>query len=106
MNAGRLDKRISIERHEVEQDDETGEVIDRWIPTYSVWAAIEPLQGREFIAAMSVHAERTIRIRLRYLPGIVPTMRVVYQGRVFSLTAVINVREENVELQLMALEMA
>ena len=106
MNAGRLDKRISIERHEVGQDDETGEVIDRWIPTYSVWAAIEPLQGREFIAAMSVHAELTIRIRLRYLPGIVPTMRVVYQGRVFSLTAVINVREENVELQLMALEMA
>ena len=106
MNTGRLDKRISIERLTQEQDPIYGAPVDTWIPTYSVWAAIEPLQGGEFIAAMSVHAELTIRIRLRYLPGIVPTMRVVYQGRVFSLTAVINVREENRELQLMALEMA
>ena len=105
MDAGRLDKRISIERHEVGQD-ETGEPIDAWIPTYSVWASIEPLQGREYIAAMAVQAERTIRIRLRYLPGIVPTMRVVYQGRVFAITTAINVREENIELQLMALEQA
>ena len=105
MNAGRLDKRITIERMESGQD-ELGQPIEGWISTYSVWASIEPLQGREYIAAMAAQAERTVRIRLRYLPGIVPTMRVVYQGRVFSLTAVINVREENRELQLMALEMA
>lgn len=105
MNAGRLDKRISIERMEGGQD-ELGQPIDAWIPTYSVWASIEPLQGREYIAAMAVQAERTVRIRLRYLAGIVSTMRVVYQGRVFAIQSVINVREANRELQLMALEKA
>ena len=66
MNAGRLDKRITIERMESGQD-ELGQPIEGWIPTYSVWASIEPLQGREYIAAMAAQAERTVRIRLRYL---------------------------------------
>ena len=105
MDAGRLDKRIIIERLEA-TEDEIGQPVEAWIPTYSVWAAIEPLQGREYLAAMAVQAERTVRIRIRYLPGIVSTMRVVYQGRVFAIQSVINLREANDELHLMALEQA
>ena len=105
MDAGRLDKRIIIERLEA-TEDEIGQPVEGWIPTYSVWAAIEPLQGREYLAAMAVQAERTVRIRIRYLPGITSTMRVVYQGRVFAIQSVINIREANDELHLMALEQA
>ena len=105
MNAGRLDKRIIIERLDA-TEDEIGQPVEAWIPTYSVWAAIEPLQGREYISAMAVQAERTVRIRIRYLPGIVPSMRVLYQGRVFAIQSVINIREGNDELHLMAREQA
>ena len=105
MDAGRLDKRIIIERLEA-TEDEIGQPVEAWIPTFNVWAAIEPLTGREYLAAMAVQAERTVRIRIRYLPGIVSTMRVVYQGRVFAIQSVINIREGNDELHLMGLEQA
>ena len=104
MDAGRLNMRISIERLTQEQDPVWGTMLDTWIPTYSVWAAIEPLQGREYIAAMMARAERTVRITTRYLPGIDTTMRVVYLGRVFAIQSIINPGEANRELQLMTLE--
>ena len=106
MNTGRLNMRVSIERLSQELDPVYGAPVDTWIPTYSVWAAIEPLQGREFMQAMMVHAERTVRITTRYLPGIVSTMRVVYLGRVFAIQSIINPGEANRELQLMCLEQA
>ena len=104
MDTGRLNMRVSIERNAQYQDPVYGSLIDVWIPTYSVWAAIEPLQGREYIAAMMVRAERTVRITMRYLPGIDSTMRVVYLGRVFAIQSIINPGEANRELQLMTLE--
>jgi len=104
MDAGKLNRRIAIERLEGTRDPDYGSMIEAWIPTYSVWASIEPLTGREYVAAMMARAEGTVRVRIRYLPGITSAMRVTYQGRIFTIQSVINPSEANRELVLMCLE--
>lgn len=109
MQAGRLDQRVSIERFdyvrdsngEVIQDPDTGEVSQEWVTQATCWAAVEPLQGREFIAAMATQSETTARIRMRYRPGIDSTMRVKHGADTYGIEAVIHVKSARRELQLM-----
>lgn len=103
LAAGQLNKRIVIERPKGIQDD-YGQMIVSWMPIHAVWAAVEPLQGREYWAAASTQAERTLRVRIRYLPGIDSALRVVCAGRVFAITAVIDPQEAHRELQLLCKE--
>lgn len=101
MNPGRLDQRITIQRPERTRD-EFGGVIEGWGLVASTWAAVEPLQGREFIAAMAVQAELMVRVRVRYLAGVDASCRVVLDdGRVLNIIAVIDERNQHRFLQLM-----
>lgn len=84
--------------------DEAGQPVQEWQDVATVWAAVEPLRGREYWAAAQVQSEVTTRIRIRYRSGIRPDMRVLYGGRVFNVTAVIDPEERHVELQLMCRE--
>jgi hypothetical protein len=48
--SGALDQRIAVKRL-VEGYDEAGQPIDDWLPNIPTWAAVEPLVGRDYIAA-------------------------------------------------------
>ena len=100
MNIGRLDKRVVLERFTATQND-IGEWIEEWAPLVSVWAAVEPLNGREFFAAGGAQAETTTRIRIRYRPGITSGDRVNQDGVLHDITATINPRTSDRELVLM-----
>lgn len=69
-----------------------------------VWAEIIPGSSREFIAAKSINAELTHEIRIRYLSGVTPKMRILYGTRVFDIEPPRNIRERNEELLIMATE--
>ena len=103
MRAGELRHRVTIQQKSVTRNT-FGEEVVTWQDVATVWAAIEPLRGREFFESQQVNAEVTTRIRIRYRPGITPTMRVVFGNRVFDIQAVINVDERNRELHLMCRE--
>lgn len=69
-------------RHRVDIDamtplrDEHGGVQETWTPVHqSVPAEIVPISGREFMAAQSVQSQVSVRITMRYQPGIQPSMR-------------------------------
>ena len=79
-------------------------MLETWSTYATVQASIEPISGREYFAAQSTQADVTHRIRIRYLSGIVPKMRVSYNSRIFDILSVINVGERNRELQLMCRE--
>ncbi|WP_374711533.1 phage head closure protein [Symbiobacterium terraclitae] len=96
-------QRVTLQQHVVGQD-EYGQPIDTWQDVATVWAAVEPLRGREYFAAHQVQAEVTTRIRIRYRRGIRPEMRVLYDGRVFNILSVIDPEERHRELQLMCRE--
>lgn len=104
MEAGRLRQRVTIQEKDPTQD-EYGEEVPTWSDVATVWAAVEPLRGREFLEAQRVGAEVTTRIRIRYRDGIVPEMRVVWGDHVYDIEAVIPVKERQREIHLMCKEL-
>lgn len=103
MNPGILRHRITIQELR-EGQDEAGQPVQEWQDVATVWGAVEPLRGREYFAAAQVQAEVTTRIRIRYSKGIKPDMRVLYDGRLYNINAVIDPEERHMELQLMCRE--
>ena len=101
MKAGQLDQRIVIERL-VEGHDELGQPINQWLPIITgAWAHVEPLVGREYLAAAALVAEVTARIRMRYRPGITAADRVIHGGTTYGITSVADVHSSRRELVLM-----
>jgi SPP1 family predicted phage head-tail adaptor len=84
--------------------DEAGQPVQEWQDVATVWGAVEPLRGREYFAAQQVQSEVTTRIRIRYRSGVRPDMRVLYDGRLYNINAVIDPEERHMELQLMCKE--
>jgi SPP1 family predicted phage head-tail adaptor len=105
MYAARLNTRITIQRPETTLDP-IGQPIKGWALVASTWASVEPLQGREFIAAQAAQSEVTIRLRLRYLSGVDSSCRVLLPGdRTLNIVAVIDERNRHRWMQLMCREL-
>jgi len=102
MRAGNLKHKIVIQTYTEPQND-FGEVVKGWADFKTAYASITPLSAKEFYKA-GVQAEATHKIEVRYLKDIKPKMRVVYQDRIFDITSVLNIREENKTLQLICSE--
>ena len=80
LNAGRLRHRIRIEQPTLSQNPTTGAITEAWATVATVFAAIEPLSAREFIAAQSTQAQIAARIVIRYRSGLTPDMRLIDEG--------------------------
>jgi len=104
MKAGPLRHRVTIEALLVSIDDwsssdtdhssnevPTGAQIETWQDAFSqmLSAEISPLSGRELIAAQAVQSKVSTRIRIRWRPGIVPSMRVRHRATVYAIEAVV-----------------
>ena len=99
-DAGKLTQRVNLERREQVQD-EVGQPIEAWALLASVWAAVEPQAGREFVAAGALQSELTTKIRIRYRPGITSADRVTHDGKVYDIASVIDYRSARRDLVLM-----
>ena len=100
MKAGQLDQRVTVERFS-RTEDELGQPIESWAPLFTCWAAVEPLTGREYIAAQAAVSEVTARIRMRFRPWMTAEDRVIHGGKTYNIVSVIDVRSENREVVLM-----
>lgn len=87
MRAGRLRHRIDIQRKVACRDPDTGEMLEEsWVTEWEKCpAAFEPLSSREFIAAKAEQAEASARVVIRYRPGVLPTMRILYRGDIYNI---------------------
>lgn len=103
MEIGRLRHRITLMR-QVNEINDYGATITEWKSVATVWAEVKPLSGREYFSAQQVQSEVTTQIWLRYLDGIMPTMRVKFGKRTLEIVSVLNTQERNVSLQLMCKE--
>ena len=104
MRAGDLRHRVTIQEKQVTKNS-YGEEVITWQDVATVWAAVEPLRGREFLEAQRAGAEVTTRIRIRHRDGIRPEMRVVRGSQIYDIEAVINVGGRGRELHLMCKEL-
>ena len=100
MKAGQLDQRVTVERFS-RTEDELGQPIESWAPLFTCWAAVEPLVGREYLAAQAAVSEVTARIRMRFRPWMTAQDRVIHNGTTYNIVSLIDVRSEGRELHLM-----
>lgn len=93
MQAGKLRHRVQFQHQVQGQDPDTGAVVLVWqdwpAPGKRLFASIEPLSARDFIAAQAIQSEVTARIVIRHRPGVVPTMRALYRDKIYSIHGVL-----------------
>nr|AER23953.1 putative head-tail adaptor [Variovorax sp. HH01] len=110
LAAGRLRHRVLIERKElardsngdVIQDPNTGDTQEVWVAVAEVYAAIEPLSAREFLAAQAVQSQVTARIVIRHRPDMVGALRLVHmvngaRGMVYNPAGFLPDKESGLE---------
>ncbi|MBK5206121.1 MAG: phage head closure protein [Polaromonas sp.] len=88
MRAGNLDQRITIQTPATGQDA-YGSPLTGWTDFATVWAGIQDLSGREYLAAAATQNATTSKITIRHLAGIVPSMRVLHGAVAFNIEAVL-----------------
>lgn len=107
IDAGRLRHRVLLQRCTGAVDDYGDPLYsddDQWTTEAAVWAAIDPVSGRELYAAEQAQSAVSHKIRLRYRQGVSAAWRVLYGNRVFRILSVIDWEERHESLLLMAQE--
>ncbi|SHF16394.1 phage head closure protein [Caloramator proteoclasticus] len=104
MKINDLRHRITLQKLEMVQDS-YGQATENWVDVVTVWAAVNPISGREFFQAETINSEVTHKILIRYRKGVEPSMRVKFKDRIFTILSVINFQEKNEALQLMCKEL-
>lgn len=99
MTIGQRIRRVSIQAPSSTKDA-YGQLITSWTTFRETWASIETLTGGEALQAQAVVSQASVKIEMRYRPGITAAMRVVYGSQFFDIGAVIDVdmRHETLEL--------
>lgn len=102
FTAQELNRRIAIEAMTQTQDPMTGEIVSGWATFAQPFAKVEPLVGRELFAAQQVLAAAPVKFTIRYLPGLIASMRIVWQGTPYNITSIANVKGRNRETLIYA----
>jgi SPP1 family predicted phage head-tail adaptor len=102
MAAGKMDRRIRIERATASDDGFTSAGEKTWATLADVWAEVTPVSDGERWRAGEVAAHVTHRFRIRYsstVAGITPADRIIYQGDAFNISGVKEIgRREKLEI--------
>ena len=81
IDAGKLRHRVTIQSYTETQDTTTGAITKVWNTFATVWASIEPLSAKEFIAAQAEQSKISLRITIRYLKNLEPKMRIYHAAK-------------------------
>jgi SPP1 family predicted phage head-tail adaptor len=101
-----LDQRITIEAP-VESKGAT--FADPQAASYAtfatVWAAVEPLVGREWFRNQEMSAAADLRVTIRHLAGVTEKMRIMHGTRIYEIVAPpINLCSGHEQIQMMCRE--
>ena len=103
MRAGRLRHKVVLQQPNPTVDT-YGQPVRGWATVATVYAAVEPLNGREFFKAQEIQSETKVRMRLRYgseLASLTAAWRVTFDGKVYNILSIIQPSEINQEIILM-----
>ena len=107
LAAGRLRDRVTIKTKSVVRDAYGGETVT-WVTLAEVWAGVETLSGREYLATLAggvdqVRSERITRVVIRYRSDVREYMQIVFGTRTLRIEQVLEV-ERRTTLYLMCSE--
>lgn len=89
MQAGKLNKRVKLQKPVKTQSPVTGGLFDGWADVAEVWANVTDLSARDFVAAKAAQNEVTTRITIRWREGVTDRHRILYRGRVYDIQGVL-----------------
>ncbi|MEZ5951182.1 MAG: phage head closure protein [Planctomycetaceae bacterium] len=89
---------MTIQDRSTTRDSVSGQVVEDWTDGDTVWAAVQPLSGKELEHAQAIKAQINTKIVIRYHAGVTPASRIKFNGRLFHVVSVINTDELNTEL--------
>lgn len=101
---------MPVYNHRVQLQKQTGAAgsmtnPEQWTTVATVWAAFSVYSTKAQADSGRETSEIDTKISIRYMLGVTEGMRVVYGSRVFNITAVINIKERNRELELKCREL-
>lgn len=105
LNRGDLRHRIELQAPGTAVDG-LGQAVETWTTQANVWAAAEPLRGREFFAAGQAQAQVDVRFRINWRADVLPSWRVLWRGQAYTISAAIDTGGQRVQLELMAAHVA
>ena len=101
MKAGRLDRRIRIERKAVTYSP-SGAPLEAWSTLATRWAEARPLDGTERFSEPQLLAQGFTTFRIRWsssVSDVDPLDRAIFDGRVYDIMAVREIgRREGLEI--------
>ena len=109
MRAGRLRHQLLLQAkaEASPSQDEYGAPQFSWVTQATVWAGIEPLSGKEWLAQGQQVSESVVRIVIRYYPGVTPAWRAVHMSddspQVPTYYNIVDVLNENERDRMMTL---
>ena len=103
MQIGQLNKRIMLQKP-VQVSDSMGGFTTTWTNYLNAWAAIWPWQAKEGEENKALLMNVFHRIRIRYRPNILPSYRVLYDGRCFDIDSILDKEEKHEFLDLLCKE--
>lgn len=86
MEAGRLNKRITLLRFVPEPSDTRQKTKGSYVPAFTVWAEVLCTQSTIATDGGAIVYETVYKFNVRYRDDILPNMRIQYNGKTFSLT--------------------
>lgn len=103
ISIGDLNKRITFQNY-IEKTDESGFPIEEWTDFKTVWAGMTNLHGREYFAAAATQTEKTVKFTLRYCEGIDTYMHIVYEGKIYDITFIDNMKYSDEFMEIHTLQ--
>lgn len=107
MRAGRLRHRIDIRQPSTERDT-YGEPVVTWSTLDTVWASVEPMNGKEVFKAGQILDLIPTKIVIRYRDDMTTKMRVRWvkdaTTRYFKIHHILNPMERDKEMTLVCVE--
>ncbi len=103
MKIGELDQRIIIQNYTTVRGT-SGEEVKSWAPWKNVWAEVRTSSGTENYHNPQLTAEATHKIKLRYLIGVKPIMRIDWRANVLDILFVDESRRRQGEMYLLCRE--
>lgn len=100
LQAGALDRKITIQKPEVTRGAMGGEITG-WSLFASVWAEKIPLRASERLAAAQIRASQVEIFRVRYLPGLNSTMRILLENQTYRIVGIAEI-ERRVSIEITA----
>ncbi len=103
MEIGDLRHRITLQK-KATSINENGFEVETWEDERTVWAKVTNLHGGEYFTAAAVQTENTVKFTIRYLEGVDTTMRILFKGKQYDITAIDNIKYQNRYMEIKALE--